>query len=163
MGLPPLYYSKPRGQCAVILLAALKKCGSISKEEAIHYIADMRWFNLEPADQEPYPSQRWQNPEPRWHTLIAWARKDSALRDLVSNLARNTWALTHAGRSSIDLLHDLCRDGKLPVAPCFLWSLQFKKFMCPDYGPGPDEAKRPAFFYRDLVDLKELQDLIKNL
>lgn len=164
--LPPLYYTSPRGQCAVMLLAALRDLflnegfGVVTKQSAIRHIGKMHWFEIEPEDREPYKSQEWASGEPRWHTLIAWARKDSVLRDLVSYQSRDAWGLTHAGRSVIDRFHDQCRSGKCPVGGCFLWSKAFKELMCPEYKPDPKDSKRPRCFYRDqfgkLFDFKEL-------
>ena len=141
-----------------MLLAALRDLylnegrGVVTKREAISYIAKADWFALEPEDAKPYPSQRFQSGggEPRWHTLIAWARKDSVLRDMVSYQGKDMWGLTHLGRDIIDHFHSLCRSGIRSVAPCFLWSIKFKQFMCPSYQASSKDTKRPKFFYDDL-------------
>ena len=151
MELSPLYYNKPRGQCAVLLLAAIRDLSAFgTKREAIGYISQMHWFAVQAQDLEPYRSQQWASREPRWHTLIAWARKDSVLRDLVSNEGRDMWGLTRNGRNAIDRCHERCRAGTWPVAPCFLWSVQFKRFLCPTYVPSEMDSKRPEPFYRGL-------------
>jgi hypothetical protein len=153
--LPPLYYTSPRGQCAEMLLTALRDLflhdglGVVTKQEAIHYIDKMHWFAIESEDRKPYKSQQWTSGKPRWHTLIAWARKDSVLRDLVSYQSRDAWGLTHAGRSATDRFHDRCRSGKCSVGECFLWSKSFKEFMYQEYKPDLKDARRPKFFYRD--------------
>jgi len=154
MPLPPLYYTSPRGQCAVVLLAALHDMyindgiGHVTKREAIQYIAMKHWFDVHDEDREPYQSQQQLTGEPRWHTLIAWARKDSVIRDYVSYESRNSWGMTRRGRDAFEIFHRDCATGKKPVAPCFLWSVHFKKFMNPDYQPGPNDKKRPHSFYR---------------
>ena len=62
--LPPLYYTSPRGQCAVMLLAALHEMflkdamATATKREAILRIKMNHWFDLHEEDLEPYPSQR---------------------------------------------------------------------------------------------------------
>lgn len=122
---------------------------NVTKRDAIRYISAKHWFAHEDEDREPYPSQRWLTGEPRWQTLIAWARKDSVLRDLVSYEARDSWGLTRRGREVFERFHDLCRVGKRSVAPCFLWSAQFKQFMSPSHAPNSNDATRPTFFYRD--------------
>lgn len=155
MALPALYHGSPRGQCAVMLLAALRDLyvndglRSVTKREAISCISQKHWFAIQDDDREPYPSQLLRTKEPRWYTLIAWARKDSVLADLVSYEARDAWGLTRKGRDVIDRFHDLSKTGKRPVAPCFLWSSDFKKFMLPEYVPGDADMTRPKFFYRD--------------
>lgn len=155
MPLPRVYYTSPRGQCAVMLLAALRDLYVIearrivTKTEAISYIRENHWFALESSDHDPYPSQRLATSEPRWHTLIAWARKDFVLRDMISHEARDAWGLTRTGRDAIDRFHALCVNGERPVTSCFLWSPTFKRFMLPLYVPSASDAKRPSFFYRD--------------
>jgi len=69
-----LRYDSTRGQCVVMLLAALKDIGTMtSKQEAIRYISDQHYFHVVEEDREPYPSAVY--PEPRWHVLLAWARR----------------------------------------------------------------------------------------
>lgn len=155
MPLPPLYYTSPRGQCAIMLLAALhdryvnEGMGNVAtKRAAIQHIKSRRWFDIHDEDLEPYRSQRELTGEPRWHTLIAWARKDGVIRDLVSYEARDAWGLTRRGRDDFERFRDSCRNGRRSVSPCFLWSVHFKKFMNPDYQPGPSDKKRPHSFYR---------------
>lgn len=172
--LPPLYYQSPRGQCAVMLLAALRDLylnegrGAVTKRLAIGYIGRRRWFDMEPEDFKPYPSQRWQSGggEPRWHTLVAWARKDAVIRDMVSYNGWNMWGLTHNGRTVIDRFHEFCKTGKRPVTPCFLWSGDFKRLMYPAYMPSSKDSKRPRWFYRDLPsewhhELEEFDELFE--
>ena len=156
MALSPLYYTSSRGQCAVLLLAALHDLfvndsrRNVAKREAIGHIAARHWFAFEDEDREPYPSQLWLSGEPRWQTLIAWARKDFVLRDLVSYEARDAWGLTRHGRDSFERFHHLCQIGRRPVEPCFLWSVQFKQYMCPNHLPAATDAKRPSSFYSDM-------------
>jgi len=156
--LSPLYYTSPRGQCAVMLLTALHELyvndgyGAVTKQQAIDYIKRKRWFEIELEDQKPYPSQRQISAEPRWHTLIAWARKDGVLRDIISNEGRDQWALTKFGRQVIERFHESSRKGQRPVAPCFLWSKEFKKFIYPEYEPSSNDIKRPTNFYRGEFD-----------
>lgn len=162
--LPSLYYTSPRGQCAVLLLAALRDLfliegrGVVPKQQAIHYIYKKRWFDFEPDDLEPYESQRWTSKEPRWNTLIAWARKDAVLRDFISHQARDEWGLTRSGRDVIDRFHESCRTGRLPVVACFLWSENFKRFLYPEYKQSVADTKRPSSFYRD-----HLNDVFERL
>jgi hypothetical protein len=155
MPLPHLYLTSPRGQCAVVLLAALRDLyvndgrGTVTKREAIEFIRCRHWFALEQEDNEPYPSQQLLSHEPRWHTLIAWSRKDSVIVDLMSYEARDSWGLTRRGRNTIDRVQRQYSSGELHVAPCYLWSANFKSYMCPGYVVSASDAKRPANFYRD--------------
>ncbi len=156
-----------------MLLAALRDLflsdglGIVTKRQAIDYIAQRRWFALHADDFEPYPSQRQLSNEPRWHTLIAWARKDSVLRELITYTDWNSWGLTRVGRDAFEQCRDLCQKGTQQVAPCFLWSSEFKRFMCPGHVPGPADARRPRSLYRDIFQPPEkfyaaARDMIKN-
>jgi hypothetical protein len=153
----PLYYKSPRGQCAVMLLAALHKMfvkdamAIVTKRQAVLRIKMNHWFDIHDEDLEPYLSQRLLTGEPRWQTLIAWARKDSVIRDFVSYEARDAWGLTRLGRDAFERFHNLCTNGRKSISDCFLWSIQFKKFMKPDFAVAPNDKKRPTFLYRDTL------------
>lgn len=157
-----------------MLMAALRGLyvddgrGVVTKREAIDCILRNHWFELEPEDIKPYPSQRWQSGggEPRWHTLVAWARKDTVLREMVSYQGKDMWGLTRHGRDVIDRFHGLCQSGGRTVTPCFLWSNKFKQFMYPAHTPSPKDAQRPRLFYRDLPsewhhELEEFDELFQ--
>ena len=170
--LPPLYHSSPRGQLAVMLLAALRELyvndgyRTVPKREAIRFIERKKWFAIKDEDREPYPSQRFLSAEPRWHTLIAWARKDSVLRDLISDDTRDAWGLTKLGRDAIDREQKFCKSGARKIYRCFLWSGEFKRFMFPDYSPTARDVMRPISFYHDLQcqdSIRELQQEIERL
>ena len=77
--------------------------GSATKRETIQYIAAKHWFDIHDEGREPYQSQRQLTGEPRWHTLIAWARKDGVIRDYVSYETRDSWGMTRRGRDAIEI------------------------------------------------------------
>ena len=165
MPLPLRYYTNSRGQCAVILLAALHEMyikdgmGIVTKSEAIRFISNHHWFDVRDEDREPYGSQSQLTGEPRWHTLIAWARKDGVICDFISNEGRDSWGITRPGRNLFEQFRGSCSIGKKPVDPCFLWTVQFKKHMNPNYEPGKNDKPRPFHFYSDtMVDISGLLD-----
>jgi hypothetical protein len=123
--------------------------GAVTKREAIAYIAGKHWFAFQEEDREPNRSQQFTTNEPRWHTLIAWARKDAVIADMVSYQARDAWGLTSQGRNVMDRWQQRFQKGQQSVCPCFLWSQEFKRFMRPEYAPGAEDKTRPARFYRD--------------
>jgi hypothetical protein len=134
-----------------MLLSALRELGSpASKRDTIAYIQQEHWFHILPEDWEPYPSQAQGSKEARWHSLIAWARKDSVIRDLISDHERDSWGLTRAGRDAIDRVRARFVSGELSAYGCFLWSPVFKAYIQPGYVSRPDEATRPFDLYRDL-------------
>ncbi len=125
--------------------------GTVTKRQAIQRIKMNQWFDIRDEDLEPYPSQRLLSGEPRWHTLIAWERKDSVLRDFISYEARDSWGLTRTGREVFERFHEHCIAGRKPVSHCFLWSVHFKKFVKPDYVASEKDKQRPVFLYRDAL------------
>lgn len=143
---------QPRGQCIVLLFAALRELtGSNTRRNTVQFISEHQWFAIELDDLKPYPSQK-RTREPRWQTLIAWGRKDSVLRDLVLSHERDAWALSREGNRRWDEIAPKFRSGEWTVAKGYLWSVKFKKHLCPDYVPSATDAKRPWRFYDDLLD-----------
>src|SRR5260221_12524365 len=117
MALPKLYYTSPRGQLAVMLLAALRDLylndglRNVTKRQAIDFIGRQHWFALKDADPVPYPSQRFVTGEPRWNTFLARARKDPVLRDLISYDPRDPGAITRRGRDEFERFPNFCMTG----------------------------------------------------
>jgi hypothetical protein len=72
------------------------------------------------------------------------------------------WGLTRNGRSVMEHWHDQFRSRTKRVTPCFLWRLSFKQLMCPGHALGPEDAKRPVLFYRDLGWQKILRELLEQ-
>ena len=156
MPIPSISIFQPRGQCIILLCAALRELrGSVTKQEAIECISDRKWFAIEPEDLKPYPSQQ-HTREPRWKTLIAWGRKDSVLRDFMLYHERNSWALSREGIRRWDLHRPKFASGEHDVRSGYLWSPTFKRYLCATYEPSPKDAPRPWRFYDDVVSLERL-------
>ena len=152
-----LRYDSRNGQCAVMLLAAIRDlAGAVTKREATDYIRKKHWFAFEPDDNLPYLSQH----EPRWQNIVAWGRKECVMRNLISYDSRDNWGMTRDGRDTIDRLHRGCINGDLPVYPCYIWSAEFKQFMNPNYNASSSDAKRPPNFYRDLSERPTVEDYL---
>jgi hypothetical protein len=146
----PLRPIKPleiHGQCMTMVLAALYDFGScMSKQATIDYVHTRGWFNLEPEDRDPFPSQT----EQKWRTMLAYARKDCADRDLLDKGAgRDIWQLTRKGRECFEKVRNGLQDGQ-SVRRGFLWSPKFKKWLCSGYEPSDADVKRPSN-YRDAL------------
>jgi hypothetical protein len=120
-----------------MLLATLYEIRAIrAKQEAIAHIQAHHYFNLQPDDWEPYPTQT----EPRWHTMIAWSRKDCVDRDLMFDHDENDhWEIARKGLDQFEKF----RAG-FAVKRCYLWSATFKRMMYPEYRPSDEDWKRPA-------------------
>jgi hypothetical protein len=141
---------QPRGQCIIMLFCALEKMRTIStKQEAIAYIAEKRWFDIQPEDRIQYRSQT--TNEARWKTLIAFSRKDGVETELMFDHPRDQWELNRDGYAALDGILSSFRSGSLKATRCFLWSENFKKHVVPDYRPEGAVFNRPKNFYRDFA------------
>lgn len=131
-----------------MLLAALAETGRVcSKQETIDHIRRELWFDVQPEDLQPYPSQTYQ--EPRWHTLIAFSRKDAVETGLMFDHPRDEWEIARPGLDAYRELTDDFATGELDVSRCYLWSHSFKRRMRPGFQPSRQDAKRPNNLYRD--------------
>lgn len=125
------YYSR-RGQELILLLSALWEMGGInSKNETIAFINESGWINITKYDLPAYEGQN----EPRYHTLLAWARKDGVLNDWVSYSGRDCWGITRDGRIVLDTARDKFRKQEWHVSSCYLWTHKFKLINDPEYAP----------------------------
>jgi hypothetical protein len=121
--------------------------GGLMRREATDRIFEHKWFDIQTEDKLPYPSQKHTSQEERWKTIIAWARKDSVERGWMEPNQHNNWDLTMAGLNWFRIVEDACRDTRLDVRRCYLWSRHFKLRMDPRYTFGQPERKRPANLY----------------
>jgi len=150
--IPDIETYGPRWQCIVMLLAALNEIrGGGTKAEIIDYIRDQHWFDIQPEDRLPYPSNRYTSKEARWITVIAWARKDSVERNLMHKGSFNDWQLTTEGLNAFSQIAKACREGLANVSRCYLWSRDFKRRMNPAYQCSDADSRRPMNLYDDWV------------
>jgi hypothetical protein len=111
-----------------------------SKQEALRQIQQSHFLDIQPEDWQPYESQS----EPKWHTMIAWARKECVIREYkFDHDEKDSWGVTRNGITVFEKFRSRSTDGILDVRRCFLWSGAFKKKMCPTYAPSDRDAKRP--------------------
>src|SRR3954469_13684018 len=117
-----LHYDSTRGQCVVMLLTALKGIGTMAtKREAIRYISHEGYFNVLPEDMDPYPSAAY--PEPRWHVLIAWARKDCVTHGaLFAHDEHDCWQITRDGLYEYFECRKKFQSGDWDVRRCYVWT-----------------------------------------
>ena len=134
----------------------------MTRSEATDFVRRKQWFAIQQEDWLPYPSQKYTSHEPRWMTVLAWARKDCVERALMPKQPRNEWQPTHEG---LDLYAAAMRGGRehvLDVRRCFLWSPHFKVHIDPDYQPSPHDVKRPDDLYEDWMPRK-VDDVLRGL
>jgi hypothetical protein len=142
---------RPQSQLIIMLLAALRELKvARPKKEVLRLIIERKWYATCPEDSRPYPSQRSSTSEPRSHTLIAWARKECVESKLmVKDGIRDSWEATTEGINLIARVKQAIQQGTSSVRPCFFWTLDFKRFIDPNYVASPDDAKRPPYLYED--------------
>ena len=131
-----------------MLFAVLSEVrGGLTKADAVDRIRERRWFDIQPEDRLPYPSTRHTTHEHRWITIIAWARKDAVENHLMHTGIRNNWDLNGQGLDLFAGIAKACRESRIDVRRCYLWSAAFKLRMDPSYTPGQPERKRPINLY----------------
>jgi hypothetical protein len=154
---------RPRWQAIVMLFAVLNQFrGGITKTDAISHIREKDWFDIQPEDKIPYPSNKYTSKEPRWITSVAWARKDAVERGLMHRGARNDWDLTAQGLNTFTAIRKACCDGGLDPSRCYLWSRNFKQYMNPDYQASAAETRRPKNLYEDWLPRK-IQEVLLDI
>jgi hypothetical protein len=124
-----------------MLFAALYEMRAIrTKQEAVAFIQAQGWFDLRPGDWKPYDTQT----EPRWHSMIAWARLACVHREFMFPHDENDhWEITRKGLEKIERLRGRFASGELDVRRCYYWSRKFKKWMTPSYEPSDNDHRRP--------------------
>ncbi len=118
-----------RRQINIMLLTTLADLRSARKQEAIGYISSHRYFDVKQEDMEPYPKAATR--EPRWHTLIAWARKDCLVAGFLMEGERDAWAITRDGVKEFGDAQEKFRSGVLDARKCYMWTAAFKHLMQP--------------------------------
>jgi hypothetical protein len=128
----------------MLLLAALSEMRAIrAKQEVIAYIQSEHLFEIQQDDWVPYPTQT----EPKWHTMIAWARKDCVMRGrewMFDHDEADHWEATRRGLDVFQKFARKFQTGELDVRRCYLWSRTFKRKMYPGYEPSSRDSSRPA-------------------
>jgi hypothetical protein len=139
--LPNIDVYGDRGQCMVMLLAALSELRAIrTKQEVLAYIQHHHWFDIQADDWNPYPSQT----EPKWHTMIAWARKDCVERGwMFDHDELDSWEATRSGLKLFEKYAPQFETAELDVSKCYLWSTVFKRRMCSRHQPSSRDLARP--------------------
>jgi hypothetical protein len=137
----------------MMLLAILKERGSNTRQGTCNAILDCGWFDIHGEDLPPYPSMP--NLEPRWRTVVAWARKDAIEYSpaYLDDVGHNNWQISHRGRERYLELREQFHHHKLDVRRCYMWRAVFKRFIDPSYRESSQDARRPHSIYRDELHL----------
>jgi hypothetical protein len=140
-------YTSRRGQELILVLAALWELGSRnSKRETISFINQSGWFDLSRHDLPAYVGSN----EPKYHTLLAWARKDGTIKEWIFDDERDSWGITRDGRRVLDKAKENFAQ-EWEVSECYLWTPKFKKMMDPSYTPSDADRKNPEDEWEDLI------------
>jgi hypothetical protein len=145
-----------RGQVIIMLLQILRLEGACARQQATECIAQRGWFNIKGDDLAPYPTQH----EPRWRTLVAWARKDSFESHLLSDSGFDNWQLSSTGRALADSLKQRFGDRRLDVRRCYMWRPAFKRYMFSTYEPSTLDSERPPYIYEDQVSYSAVRQAL---
>jgi hypothetical protein len=137
-----------RRQVNMMLLFVLADLRCASKRETIAHIVNNQFFDVQPEDWAPYPKA--ETREPRWHTLIAWARKSCLVEGHLMDVGWDSWAISRSGIEELRSVQSRYAKGGLKAKSCYMWTPQFKKRMQPGYEPSPTDSKRPIDVYRDI-------------
>ena len=137
-----------RGQGVFLVLYALRAlAGGCAKREVIDFIQRADYYEITRHDLPPYEDQN----EPRYHMLLAWARKDASINEwLADNGERDAWQLSRKGGSTLEKTEAKYGCGELKVRENYLWTAKFKKVVDPLYTPSELDRVRPVEGYTDL-------------
>ena len=130
-----------RGQGVFLVLYALRELGGVcSKREVLTFIQDGNLYEITRHDLPPYDNQS----EPKYHTLLAWARKDCVESEwLIDTDERDAWQLARDGREILERTITRYRTGNLSVRKCYLWTPKMKALVDPAYVPSSEDSIRP--------------------
>lgn len=130
-----------RGQGVFLVLHALQSLGgSNAKQDVIGCISAGGWYDVTRHDLPPYEGQN----EPKYHTLLAWARKDCYERGwMLPTDQRNDWSISREGRRILERAIERYRRKEWDVRKCYLWKSGFKRLVDPTYEPSSADAVRP--------------------
>jgi hypothetical protein len=140
-------YNSRRGQEMILVLSALESIRGVSrKTEVIDYIVGRGWISVSGNDRVPYEGQS----EPRFRTLLAYARKDAVEKGYMFDSGYDCWEITRDGLSALKRARGLFSCGDWSVSECFLWACSFKLQYDPNYLPSSKDAKHPHTVYEEL-------------
>ena len=138
-----------RSQMIMILLGTMAgHKGGHSKQSVISMIEESKWFDFQEEDRKPYPTVK--TKEPRWHTSVAFRRKDCYEEELfVRDGVRDSWTISKDGTNAYVLRKMQFASGELDCSECYMWSQVFKKHIYPTYVPSDKDRGRPDDVYKD--------------
>jgi hypothetical protein len=136
-----------RGQGVILVLYTLGELwGACTKREVLTFIQNAGLYDITKHDLPPYESKD----EPKYHTLLCWARKDAVELDWMLNTGeRDAWQLARPGRRVLERTIARYQSGELDVRRCYLWTPKFKKRVVSTYEPSSADSVRPE----DLIEI----------
>jgi hypothetical protein len=150
-----------RGQIIMMLLTVLKEDGTGTRQGTCNAISNRGWFDIQDEDWPPYPTMP--NKEPRWRTVVAWARKDAFDFGYLDDVGHNEWQISRAGRERYLDLKERFATGAFDVRRCYMWRETLKCFLAPGYVPSARDAIRPPSIYRDQLRWDQMQGILHLL
>jgi hypothetical protein len=133
-----------------VLYALQDLGGSNAKADVIARISHGGWYDVTKHDLPPYEGKM----EPKYHTLLAWARKDCYERDwMLQTDQRDDWSISRLGRAVLEKALSKYQSSEWDVRKCYLWKRSFKKLVDPRYVPSDQDAIRPEELLERYLDL----------
>jgi hypothetical protein len=138
-----------RGQGVFLVLHALHLLGgSNAKQDVIGCISNGGWYDVTRHDLPPYEGMN----EPKYHTLLAWARKDCYERDwMLKTDQKDDWSISRDGRMILESATERYRKKEWDVRKCYLWKPDFKRSIDPSYEPSSADAIRPEEVWKQYI------------
>ena len=126
-----IYLSSRPGQFLIVLLAALADLGhSPSKREVENHVEKAGHLRLSPELLQAYESK----PEPKWKTLLAYARRNAVEKGYMKHLIRpDAWEISDSGFRRFAAFEEEFKSGKFdPKEFEFLSSAFFARMGAPN-------------------------------
>lgn len=145
-------FDSPQGMCVMTLLMVLRQYrGPRTKADVIDAIKLEGWFDLLPEDLRRYPQGN--SNEPRWVTLVCWARNLCADHGLISRDQRDAWESTTEGKNQAVKISQHFRENIADLRKCWWWKPEKKRELNPGYTPSSGDALRPPYVYEDSIPI----------
>lgn len=120
-----------------------------SKGAVLDFIQLNGWYNFYPTDHHPYPSV--DGSEPRWRTLLAFARENGVEAGLIARGIRDEWMPTTEGLNALPSAKQCFVSGSWDVRKCYLWTYKMKEVFDPRILENWECDARPSAIYMDQI------------
>jgi len=150
------------GQFVLLLLRAIrtmwdnerlhKEPFQPERQEVFKFIQKEHYLELQQEDWKPFPSAELNGgKEPRWQTVISWARDHSVKLGYLKKKETGIWWPTKLGLNCPINARKLFESGEWYVGEAPWWSPTLKSLFDPTYRLSPSDVPRPQIVYKDFL------------